>query len=61
MWYYRPNKFFFIALIVILILSTTVKAELIYQPTESKKGHIEIVLKVLFHPFHCYSYAFHSC
>ena len=36
MWYYRPNKFFFIALIVILILSTTVKAELIYQPTESK-------------------------
>jgi len=36
MCYHRPNKFFFIALIVILILSATVKAELIYQPTESK-------------------------
>lgn len=36
MRYYRPKKFFFIPFVVILMLSTVVKAELIYQPTESK-------------------------
>ena len=36
MCYYRPKKSFFIPFVVILMLSTAVKAELIYQPTESK-------------------------
>ena len=36
MRYYRPKKSFFIPFIVILMLSTAVKAELIFQPSETK-------------------------